>query len=261
MLNSLQLRSMTKRFGGVLAVSEVDLDVPVGKLTSLVGPNGAGKSTLFSCVCGQQRPTSGSVTWQGSSITGRSPERIARQGIARTFQTSRPFPRFSVLENVLVGAHQLGRSTFVEDVFGGPRRRRDEIQLRDRSLAALTQVGLADVADQSADQLAYGQRRLLEIARAIVSRPRMLMLDEPAAGLNSAETGALGVLLRNLVEQGLGVLLVEHNLNLVLSVSDQLAVLDFGELIFCGAPSDAVRDERVVAAYLGNGQEAGDAAS
>jgi branched-chain amino acid transport system ATP-binding protein len=259
-VTTLQIRSLTKQFGGLRAVSDVDLDVPIGQLTSLVGPNGAGKSTLFACVAGQQRPTAGAVKWDGRTITGRSPERVARLGISRTFQTSRPFPRFSVLENVLVGAHQLGRTTFVEDVFGGPRRRREEDAIRERALATLTRVGLADVAAQRAEQLAYGQRRLLEIARALVSDPRLLLLDEPAAGLNSAETVALGGLLRGLVDEGLGVLLVEHNLKLVLSVSDQMAVLDFGELIFHGSPAEAVHDSRVVAAYLGRKQEAGDAA-
>ncbi|MDP1794549.1 MAG: ABC transporter ATP-binding protein [Acidimicrobiales bacterium] len=258
---SLELRAVTKRFGGLVAVSAVDLDVPAGRLTSLVGPNGAGKSTLFGCICGQLKPTGGTITWDGQRISGRSPEKVARTGVARTFQTSRPFPRFSVLDNVLVGAHRLGHSTFVEDVFGGPRRTREERQLIERAMASLDQVGLAHLADRSAEQLAYGQRRLLEIARALVSSPRLLLLDEPAAGLNSSETAGLGVLLRRLTDDGLGVLLVEHNLKLVLSVSDHLAVLDFGELIFFGAPTDAVRDERVVAAYLGHGQEAGDAAS
>lgn len=258
-MTALEVRGLTKQFGGLTAVSAVDLTVPVGAVTSLVGPNGAGKSTLFACICGQQRPTAGEIRWDDRAITAWPSSRVARAGIGRTFQTSRMFPRLSVLDNVMVGAHTLGRTTLAEDVFGGPRHRREERVLRESALAALDVVGLAEETDRPADQLAYGQRRLLEIARALVASPRLLLLDEPAAGMNSSETATLGALMRRLVSSGLGVLLVEHNLKLVLSVSDQMAVLDFGERIFFGSPTDAVRNDRVVEAYLGPGSEVGDA--
>lgn len=247
----LELRGVTKSFGGLVAVDDVHLDVPVGELTSLVGPNGAGKSTLFACVGGQSRPTAGAVSWDGRNITGSAPERVARLGIARTFQTSRPIPHFCALDNVLVGADQLGRTTFLEDVFGSRRRRREERLLGERARAALAQLGLAGLAASDAQRLSYGQRRMLEIARALVAEPRLLLLDEPAAGLNSAETHVLGSLLRRLVDDGLGVLLVEHNLRLVMSVSERVAVLDFGVLIANGTPAQVATDDRVIAAYLG----------
>lgn len=251
MTGTLETRGLTKRFGGVVAVDGVDLDVVSGQLTSLVGPNGAGKSTTFACIGGQLKPSAGTVRWDGHDVTGLAPERMACLGISRSFQTSRPIPGFTVLENVLVGAHRLGRSTFIEDVFGGPRRAAEERELSDRAMRAIDQVGLSAVADADAEQLAYGQRRLLEIARALVGDPRILLLDEPAAGLNSAETDVLGRLLRRLVDGGLGVLLVEHNLRLVLAVSERVAVLDFGVLIADGPPEEIAEDERVLAAYLG----------
>lgn len=252
--NTLRLDGVTKRFGGLMAVRDVTFDVPVGRLTSLVGPNGAGKSTLFACIGGQHLPTSGEITWSGRNITGWAPEAVARTGIARTFQTSRPIPRFSALENVLVGADGFGTTNIIEDLLGSRRRRREDDSFRQRARDALDRVGLAHVADVNAEQLAYGQRRLLEIARALVGEPRLLLLDEPAAGLNSAEAETLGQLLRELVVDGLGVLLVEHNLRLVLSISDAVAVLDFGELIASGPPGEIVRNQRVIDAYIGGGR-------
>lgn len=249
---TLEVRGLSKSFGGVHAVSDVDLDVPTGHITSLVGPNGAGKSTLFGLIGGQIRASAGLVRWEGRTISGMAPEQIARLGIARTFQTSRPIAGFSVRDNVLVGAHLLGSSTFLEDVFGSPRRAAEERDLRERATEVLELVGLVELADASINELSYGQRRLLEIARALAAEPRLLMLDEPAAGLNSAETEVLGELLVRLCSQrGMGVLLVEHNLGLVMGVSDHVAVLDFGELIAQGSPQEVAANQRVVEAYLG----------
>ena len=251
MTAAMELRGITRRFGGLIAVDNVDLDVPVGEITGLVGPNGAGKSTTFACVGGQLRPTSGSVHWDGTDITGHPPERIARAGVARTFQTSRPIPGFSVLENVLVGASRLGKSSFLQDVFGGRRRNAEERDLREQSMESLALVGLSEQANDAGTELPYGQRRLLEIARALVAKPTLLMLDEPAAGLNSAETERLGALLGKLADSGIGVLLVEHNLGLVLGVCNRVAVLDFGKLIANGTPDEISKDPEVIAAYLG----------
>ena len=251
MKDELELTGISKHYGGLVAVDDVTLTVPVGRVTSLVGPNGAGKSTLFSLVCGQQRPDTGTVVWRGGDLTRSGPERRARVGVTRTFQTSRLIPGLSVLENVMVGAHVRGRTSLLEDFLGSPRRRREDQAFRAWAMECLDLVGVADRAEQSSDSLAYGHRRLVEIARALAPDPSMLLLDEPAAGLHTHEADRLGELLVDLAERGIGVLLVEHNMGLVMRISASVAVLDFGRLIAHGTPEQVAADPAVRAAYLG----------
>lgn len=252
MTDLLSLSGVTKRYGGLVAVDDVNLDVPVGQVTSVVGPNGAGKSTLFSVIGGQQRPDAGEVRWRDGDLARARPERRAKMGVTRTFQTSRLIPGFTVLENVMVGCHVRGRSWFVEDILGSPRRQAEDARFRARSLECLELVGLAGRAAERSDTLAYGHRRLVEIARALAPEPAMLLLDEPAAGLHTHEADELGDLLIRLSrDHGLGVLLVEHNMGLVMRISAQVAVLDFGRLIACGTPQEVAADPGVREAYLG----------
>lgn len=251
MTEQLQLTGVSKRYGGLVAVDDVTLTVPAGRVTSVVGPNGAGKSTLFSLIGGQQRPDGGTVEWRRYDLSSYGPERRARVGITRTFQTSRLIAGMTVLENVVVGAHVRGRTSFLEDVLGGPRRRREDRELRRRAEECLELVGLADRAAQRADSLAYGHRRLVEIARALAPDPALLLLDEPAAGLHTHEADRLGELLLDLSVRGVGVLLVEHNMGLVMRISTSVAVLNFGRLIAYGSPKQVAADPAVRAAYLG----------
>lgn len=249
----LVLKDVTKSFGGLTAVNNVNVTIATGELTSLVGPNGAGKSTLFGLVGGQVKPTSGTITWDGVEISGRSPEEIAHRGIGRTFQTSRPFEGFTLLENTYAGTVSACKTTLVEDFLHSPRRSRELRENKEFARELISLVGLSRLESTKISHLSYGQRRVAEIARALAIRPRMLLLDEPAAGLNSKEAHQLGELLTSLIQRlGIGVLLVEHNLPLVVDISDKIAVLDFGRLITFGVPSEVVADERVIAAYVGD---------
>jgi branched-chain amino acid transport system ATP-binding protein len=260
MNDSLQIRQVSKTYGGIVAVDEVNLTAPRGQVTSIVGPNGAGKSTLFSVVGGQQRLDSGEVIWDGRDLSRMSPEGRARRGIARTFQTSRPIPGFSVVDNVIVGAFQHERSNLLQDIFGGRRRRKEEARIREFALGCLARVGLSAFADDLPESLSYGMRRLVELARALASNPQMLLLDEPAAGLHTEEADQLGRLLVSLAhEDGVGVLLVEHNMRLVMGISQHVAVLNFGRMIAEGTPEAVSANELVLEVYLGrkDGSERG----
>jgi len=249
----LEIRNVTKMFGGVRAVNNVSLDVPVGAVHGLVGPNGAGKSTLFGIVAGQIRATSGTIEWEGVRISGMHPEQIASCGIARSFQTSRLFSGLSVLENVATGGVANGSTNYLEDLTGSRRRSREWTELRQRAGAMVGLVGLGQQVKENVSSLSYGQRRLVEIARALMLRPRMLLLDEPAAGLNTHEADQLGEVLRGLTASlGLGVLLVDHNLQLVLKVCDRVAVLNFGTLIANETASELVNNSAFVEAYAGS---------
>jgi branched-chain amino acid transport system ATP-binding protein len=235
----LQVAEAEVRFGGVHALRGVDLDVAPGIVTGLIGPNGAGKTTLFNTICGLQSLNGGRITFDGSDMTGMKPHQRARLGIARTFQRLEVFGSLSVRENVLAAAEI--------------RRRWS----RDRSDAAanadgvLGLVGLSHLADRSADTLPTGQARLLELARALATRPRLLLLDEPSSGLDDTESEELGDLLCQLAEAGMGVLLVEHDMGLVMRICVQINVLDFGAVLMVGGPDEVRADERVRAAYLG----------
>jgi branched-chain amino acid transport system ATP-binding protein len=245
-------RGITRRFGGVTAVSDVDVDVVAGGVTLVLGPNGAGKSTLVNCLTGVDRPDSGRVLLAGEDVTGRRPDQFNRMGVVRTFQHTRPFAGLSVAENVMVGAHGRTRAGFVRGTLRTPAARREEAALRAQADDLLTQVGLEGRGDARPTDLPLADERRLELARCLAAQPRVLLLDEPAAGLGEAEADALAALVRRLcADFDLGVLLIEHHLELALGMADQVVVLDFGKEIARGTPAQIRADDAVRKAYVG----------
>jgi branched-chain amino acid transport system ATP-binding protein len=248
----LHLKNLDMRFGGLSALEDLNLAVPAGGLYGLIGPNGAGKTTVFNLVSGFLQPTGGHIFWDGRDVTGEPPYRITALGIARTFQNIRLFGELSVLDNVLVGFHCRSRATWGEAVLRLPRYRREEVERRDRGMALLTEVGLAEAADHPAGKLPYGHQRRLEIARALATEPRFLLLDEPAAGLNPQETQDLIGFIKDVKERyDLSILIIEHNLRLVMGLCQHLTVLDYGLTIAAGPPADIRKNPVVIRAYLG----------
>jgi branched-chain amino acid transport system ATP-binding protein len=247
----LQLKGICKYFGGLPALNEVSFTVPRGKLTALIGPNGAGKSTMLNCITGVLEPSSGSVLFQGTEITGLPPYRICRLGISRTFQNLRLFPRLTVLDNVLTGLIREGGDSMVMAMLRLPYLRHRERQLKLRGLEALDRFQLSDKTNWPAGVLAYGDKKRVELARATVGKPELLLLDEPVAGLNSQETAAIGEQLSLLRRSGHTILLVEHDMNLVMEIADQVVVLDSGRCIATGTPDEIQRNPLVLEAYLG----------
>jgi branched-chain amino acid transport system ATP-binding protein len=242
---------ITLRFGGVTALHDVAFSVAAGTVHAMIGPNGAGKTSLFNVITGFYAPDAGTVLLDGETLSGRPPHAIAQRGIVRTFQNLEIFTNMTVLENVLTGAHLSGKYGPLDFFLRTPRYFREERRLRDEAMAELDFVGLAGEAALPAGQLPFGSQRLLEIARALAARPRLLLLDEPAAGLNIRETAALGALIRRIVTRGVTVLMVEHDMALVMDISDRVLVLNYGEVLAEGTPVEVQRNPAVVAAYLG----------
>ncbi|MDQ4074772.1 MAG: ABC transporter ATP-binding protein [Chloroflexota bacterium] len=251
----LELVEVTKRFGGLLAVDHVSTQVMPGQIKGIIGPNGAGKTTLYNLIMGLYEVTSGDILFKGKSIIGLKPSDIAELGITRTFQNIKLFDNMTVLENVMVGRHARTRTGFWAAALRLPLARREESIIRERAMALLEMVGLAKRAHGNATDLPFGLQRRLEIARALATEPTLLLLDEPAAGLNVTEGQELIRLIRRILDQGITVLLVEHDMDLVMDVVDEVLVLDYGRVIADAPPEAVQQDERVITAYLGSEED------
>lgn len=247
----LEVRALSKRFGGITAVDQVSFAVAAGTVHAVIGPNGAGKTTLFNLITGIYTPTSGAILLDGEAITGIAPHRLAARGVARTFQNLQICMNMTALENVMVGAHlQLDRN-LVTAMLRWPSLVRRDRALRGEAAALMDRVGLAAFVGAAADAMPYGALKRLEIARALAARPRILFLDEPAAGLNPRETDAIAALIRQIAADGITVVLVEHDMKMVMALSDHILVLDYGRKLAEGTAAEVRNNPDVVAAYLG----------
>jgi len=247
----LQLDHVSKRFGGLLAVDDVSFNVAKGEVFALIGPNGAGKTTLFNCITGIFSPTEGRLVFEGRDVAGHKPHDVAELGIARTFQNIRVFAYMSALDNVRVGQHVRMRAKLWDALLKTPKERREELRVTERARELLDFVGIGRHGDSYARNLAYGQQRRLEIARALATEPRLLLLDEPAAGFTPQEKVELMQLVEKILGQGITVFLIEHDMKVVMGASRRIAVLDHGEKIAEGTPDEIRNNRKVIEAYLG----------
>jgi len=253
----LEARGATKKFGGLVAVNGLDFSMEAGQIVSVIGPNGAGKTTFFNCIAGFYRIDEGTITFDGQPIQGLPPDKIAHLGISRTYQNIRLFANMTTMENVLVGLHHHMHSSWIAAVLRTPGTMREEREADEEARRLLRYVGLRGKGDSQAGKLAYGDQRRLEVARALANKPRLLLLDEPTAGMNPAETSDMTALIRRLRDDlGLSVLLIEHEMRVVMGISERITVLDYGEKIAEGTPAEIRSNARVIEAYLGRGSAA-----
>ena len=249
----LEINGITQRFGGVTALEDVSFSIRPNDITGVIGPNGAGKTTLFNIISGIYRQTSGTIVFDGKDVSGLPPEVLAKRGLVRTFQNVELFAQMTVLENAMVGLHTKSHSGIFSCMFKTPGNLREERRIRKQALQWLEFTGIADLADLKAGNLAFGKGRMLEIARAMALEPRIILMDEPAAGLNNRETSELASLIRKIRESGVTVVLVEHDMELVMDVCDSILVLNLGRRLAEGTPREIQENQTVIAAYLGEG--------
>lgn len=250
-MSFLTVQGLSRTFGGLRAVDDVSFTVDRNMIKAVIGPNGAGKTTLFNLISGALAPDSGEVVIDGTPIQGRPPYRIARQGISRTFQNIKLFSHMSVLENVMIGRHIRSRAGFAQAMLRSPRARREEREIREKSMDILKLLGIEGLAGQEATSLPFGKQRIVEFARALATEPVLLLLDEPAAGLNIYETAQISDMITTIRERGVTVLVIEHDMSLVMNISDEITVISSGKKIAEGAPSDIQRNPEVIRVYLG----------